>query len=158
MSESTVLVVDDNKDEAALTVYALSLAGVSDDAVKVADGGSDALDYLFGTGQYAGCPTLHLPHLMLLDLKMPGMGGLEVLRRLRQDEHTRRLPVVILTSSINPSDIINSYDAGANSYIRKPFELRAFTQTVQQLVAYWVHLNAVSAPERQNVEIRRQGG
>jgi CheY-like chemotaxis protein len=158
MSEATVMVVDDNKDEAALTVYALNRAGVTGDRIQVANDGSEALDYLFGTGQYVGRDIAHQPHVIFLDLRMVGMDGLDVLRRLRRDEHTRLLPVVMLTASDNSRDIVNIYNAGANSYIRKSFDLREFTETVEQLVAYWVHLNAVPAPERPNVEVRRQAG
>jgi two-component system response regulator len=148
MSEATVMVVDDNCDEAALTVRALNRAGIRADAIHVANGGSEAIDYLTGSGQFAGRDIADQPHLMLLDLKMAGLDGLEVLRRLRQDERTRRLPIVMLTASDNPRDVTNIYNLGANSYLRKSFDFDEFAQTIQQVVAYWVHLNTAPPPER----------
>jgi len=107
----------------------------------VAEGGQEALDYLFGAGAGAGRDVAQLPALVLLDLKLPKVGGLEVLRRIRADERTRRLPVVILTSSREEQDGAASYDLGVNSYIRKPVDFNQFAQAIQHLGLYWLVLN-----------------
>jgi two-component system response regulator len=101
----------------------------------------EALDYIFGTGPFAGRDVARLPGLVLLDLKLPKIDGLEVLRRIRADERTRRLPVTVLTSSKEEQDVIKSYDLGANSYIRKPVDFGQFTEAVRQLGIYWLMLN-----------------
>jgi two-component system response regulator len=103
--------------------------------------GAEALDFLFGTGAYAGRDTAVVPGLVLLDLKLPKIDGLEVLRRIRADQRTRRMPVTVLTSSKEEQDLIKSYDLGVNSYIRKPVDFNQFTEAVRQLGMYWLMLN-----------------
>jgi CheY-like chemotaxis protein len=140
MFEKTILLVEDNADDEALTVRALKKNNVTNDLVIARDG-VEALDYVFGTGTYSGRDTSVLPGLVLLDLKLPRMDGLEVLRRMRGDERTKRMPVVVLTSSKEEQDVIRSYDLGANSYIRKPVDFNQFTEAVRQLGLYWLVLN-----------------
>src|SRR3984957_18684242 len=125
MFEKTILLVEDNADDEELTVRALKKNNVKNELVVARDG-VQALDYLFGTGAHAGRDTSVLPGLVLLDLKLPKIDGLEVLRRLRADERTRRMPVVVLTSSKEEPDLVKSYNLGANSYIRKPVDFTQF--------------------------------
>jgi CheY-like chemotaxis protein len=143
MLEKTILLVEDNADDEELTIRALKKNNVTNNLVVARDG-VEALDFLFGTGAYAGRDTGVLPGLVLLDLKLPKIDGLEVLRRIRADERTRRMPVTVLTSSKEEQDIIKSYDLGANSYIRKPVNFTQFTEAVRQLGLYWLMLNEVS--------------
>ena len=142
MFDKIILLVEDNADDEALTVRALRKNNVANN-LMVARDGVEALDYLFGTGAHAGRDTTVLPGLVLLDLKLPKIDGLEVLRRVRAEEHTRRLPVVVLTSSKEEHDVIKSYNLGANSYIRKPVDFNQFTEAVRQLGLYWLMLNEV---------------
>ena len=142
MKDKIILLVEDNPDDEALTIRALKKSNVTKELVVARDG-VEALDYLFGTGAYAGRNTTVLPGLVLLDLKLPKLDGLEVLRRLRADERTRRLPVVVLTSSKEEPDLVKSYNLGANSYIRKPVDFNQFTEAVRQLGLYWLMLNEV---------------
>jgi two-component system response regulator len=144
MFEKIILLVEDNADDEELTVRALKKNNVTNDLVIARDG-VEALDYLFGTGAYSGRDTSVLPGLVLLDLKLPKIDGLEVLRRMRGDERTKRLPVVVLTSSKEEQDVIRSYDLGANSYIRKPVDFNQFTEAVRQLGLYWLVLNEVAS-------------
>jgi CheY-like chemotaxis protein len=143
MFEKTILLVEDNADDEELTIRALKKNNVKNDLVIARDG-VEALDYLFGTGAHAGRNTTVLPGLVLLDLKLPKIDGLEVLRRIRADARTRRVPVTVLTSSKEEQDLIRSYDLGANSYIRKPVDFNQFTDAVRQLGLYWLMLNEVS--------------
>ena len=140
MKEKTILLVEDNPDDVKLTVHAFKKCGIINPLTIVHDGVA-ALDYLFGTGAHAGRDPADLPTVMLLDLKLPKVDGLEVLRRLRADSRTHRLPVVILTSSKEDQDIIASYDLGANSYVRKPVDYDQFLDAVHQLGLYWLLLN-----------------
>jgi two-component system response regulator len=140
MFEKTILLVEDNADDEKLSVRALKKNNVANELVVARDG-VEALDYLFATGTYAGRDISILPGLVLLDLKLPKLDGLGVLRRMRADERTRRLPVVILTSSKEEQDLMSSYDLGANSYIRKPVDFNQFTEAVRQLGLYWLMLN-----------------
>lgn len=140
MADKVILLVEDNPDDEALTMRALEKSGVEAEIVIARDG-AIALDYLFGIGSYAGRDLSLMPPLTLLDLKLPKIDGLEVLRRLRNDERTRNLPVVILTSSKEEQDLINGYQLGCNSYIRKPVDFTQFTETVRQLGLYWLALN-----------------
>lgn len=135
-----ILLVEDNPDDEALTLRALRKNNILNDVV-VAHDGVEALDYLFGTGSYTGRDTGNQPQLMLLDLKLPKIDGLEVLRRVRDNETTRTQPVVILTTSNEERDIAASYRLGANSYIRKPVDFEQFMEAVRQLGLYWLVLN-----------------
>jgi two-component system response regulator len=140
VKDKIILLVEDNPDDEALTLRALDKNNLST-AVMVAHDGAEALDYLFGNGAYADRDTSMTPRVILLDLKLPKVDGLEVLRRLRTDVRTRHLPVVILTSSDEEQDIIDSYSLGANSYIRKPVDFAQFNEAVRQLKQYWLLLN-----------------
>jgi two-component system response regulator len=138
--DSVILLVEDNPDDEALTLRALRAAGVRNEVVVARDG-VEALDYLFGTGRHAGRDIGLLPQVVLLDLKLPRLDGLEVLRRIRSDERTRLLPVVILTSSTEDRDRVEGYRLGANSYVRKPVDFGQFAEAVRQLGLYWLLLN-----------------
>jgi two-component system response regulator len=140
MADKVILLVEDNPDDELLTLRALRKNGVTGE-VMVARDGVEALDYLFGTGAHAGRDTSVMPQLILLDLNLPKIDGLEVLRRLRADERTRLLPVVILTSSREQSDMLEGYGLGANSYVRKPVNFEQFVTAVEQLKLYWLILN-----------------
>ena len=140
MPNNVILLVEDNPDDEALTLRALQKNNIRNDVV-VAHDGVEALDYLFGTGSHAGRDVHLVPQVVLLDLKLPKMDGLEVLRRLRADERTKLLPVVILTSSNEEQDRLKGYDLGANSYVRKPVDFNQFIEAVRQLGLYWLILN-----------------
>lgn len=136
----TILLVEDNPDDVELTKIALSQAKIQSEIV-VAQNGIEALDYLFGTGRYAGRDLRIMPAVTLLDLKLPKVDGLEVLRCIRTDQRTNVLPVVILTSSREEQDVMSTYRLGANSFIRKPVDFEQFTDAMQQLGLYWLLLN-----------------
>jgi two-component system response regulator len=140
MGKKIILLVEDNPDDVALTLRAFKKNNIVNELIVVRDG-AEALDYLFGTGQYQDRDLSVMPQLILLDLKLPKIDGLEVLRRLRGDERTRLLPVVILTSSKEEQDLVNGYKLGANSYIRKPVDFSGFSEAVRQLNLYWLVLN-----------------
>jgi two-component system response regulator len=140
MTEKYLLLVEDDADDEALTLYALKENRILNQVVVVRDG-AEALDYLLGTGPHAGRDLSAMPAVVFLDLKLPKIDGLEVLRRLRADERTRLLPVVILTSSKEEQDVINSYSLGANSYIQKPVDMAQFVEAGRQLGLYWLILN-----------------
>jgi CheY-like chemotaxis protein len=140
MTDKVILLVEDNPDDELLTLRALRKNDVTGEVVVARDG-VEALDYLFGTGAYAGRDTSVMPQLILLDLKLPKIDGLEVLRRLRADERSRLLPVVILTSSREQQDMLEGYGLGANSYVRKPVNFEQFVRAVEQLKLYWLILN-----------------
>ena len=144
-SQRMILLVEDNPDDEALTRRALAKNNIQNE-VLVAHDGAEALDYLQGTGTHAGHPIA--PEVILLDLKLPKVDGLEVLRRIRADDRTRLLPVVILTSSREERDLISGYGLGANSYIRKPVDFQQFVEAVRQLGLYWLVLNAPPPPRR----------
>lgn len=135
-----ILLVEDNPDDVKLTLRALEKNRIGN-TVDVVQDGVEALDYLFGTGRFAGQKTTIPPQVILLDLKMPRMDGLQVLERIRGDERTKLLPVVILTTSNEDKDRIESYRLGANSYIRKPVDFGQFVEAVKQLGLYWLVLN-----------------
>ncbi|MEH1969145.1 response regulator [Nostoc sp.] len=135
-----ILLVEDNPDDEALTLRALKKNNIMNEVVVARDG-VEALDYLFGKGVYANRDMNVMPNLILLDLKLPKMDGLEVLRQLRTDDRTKILPVVILTSSKEEQDLINGYSLGANSYVRKPVDFSQFSEAVRQLGLYWFVLN-----------------
>ena len=138
----TILLVEDNPDDEALTLRALRRNRIVNEVV-VAHDGVEALDYLWGTGRYQGRDARQQPQVVLLDLKLPKVDGLEVLKRMRSDERTRRVPVVVLTSSSEERDIVDSYNFGANSYVRKPVDFEQFVDAVRQLGMYWLLLNEV---------------
>ena len=140
MNEKIILLIEDNPDDEELTRIAFQENNIMGQLIVVHNG-AEALDYLFGTGTYAGRELRRTPDLILLDLKLPKVHGLEVLRRLRADHRTALLPVVILTSSNEEKDVLTSYSLGANSYIRKPVDYVQFTKAVRQLGLYWFILN-----------------
>jgi two-component system response regulator len=140
MEAKTILLVEDNPDDEALTLRALKKNNIHN-RVVVAHDGVEALDYLFNTGPQDGREQSETPQVILLDLKLPKIDGLEVLRRVRADERTRLLPVVILTSSKEEQDLITGYGLGANSYVRKPVDFNQFVEAVNRLGMYWLVLN-----------------
>jgi two-component system response regulator len=135
-----ILLVEDNADDAELTLRAFRKSKILNEIVVVTDG-VEALDYVFATGAHVGRDPKAIPEVILLDLKLPRIGGLEVLRRLRADERTRRIPVVVLTSSNEERDILSSYDLGANSFVRKPVDFAQFVDAAQHLGLYWLVMN-----------------
>lgn len=137
---NALLLVEDNPDDEELTLLAFEQSRITNEVV-VAHDGAEALDYLFGTGMYTGRDLSVMPALILLDLQLPRINGLEVLQRLRADKRTKFLPVVILTTSNEQQDLMNSYSLGCNSYIRKPVDFQQFMTAVQQLGVYWLILN-----------------
>jgi two-component system response regulator len=140
MKGKIILLVEDNPDDEALTVRAFRKNNITNEVVVARDGVA-ALEWLFGTGAHAGRDTQLQPQLVLLDLKLPKVDGLEVLRRLREDPRTRLLPVVILTSSNEEKDMVEGYRLGANSYVRKPVDFNEFLEAARQLGLYWLVLN-----------------
>ena len=135
-----VLLVEDNVDDIDLTLRAFAKSNIANEIVSVRDG-EEALEYLFATGRHAARPPERMPAVVLLDLKLPKVDGLDVLQQLRANESTRRLPVVVLTSSREEQDIVRSYDLGANSFVRKPVNFTAFLDAARQLGLYWLVLN-----------------
>ena len=140
MIDSVILLVEDNESDEELTLRALKKSNIGNKVVVTRDGAA-ALDYLLARGPYAGRDTKELPQVVLLDLNLPKMGGLEVLRAIRADERTALLPVVILTSSKEDADLLGGYKSGANSYIVKPVDFTQFAEAVRQLGMYWLVLN-----------------
>ena len=140
MSEKYMLLVEDNPDDEALTLYALQESNILNKVVVARDG-AEALDYLFGTGAHAGRDVGEMPTVVLLDLKLPKIDGLEVLQTLRANERTRLLPVVILTTSQEDEDLIAGYSLGANSYVHKPIDMNQFITAVRQLGLFWLLVN-----------------
>jgi len=135
-----ILLVEDNPDDVALTLRAFERSNIAND-VRVAHDGEEALEYLFATGRHVSRDPALMPEVVLLDLKLPKIDGLEVLRRMRLDERTRRVPVVVLTSSNEEQDVVRSYDRGANSFVRKPVDFAQFVDAARQLGLYWLVLN-----------------
>jgi CheY-like chemotaxis protein len=144
--DKAILLIEDNPDDEALAIRALKKNNILNEVIVARDG-AEALDYLFGTGAHAGRDLNVLPQVVLLDLKLPKISGLEVLKRIREDARTRFQPVVILTSSKEEQDLIGSYSLGANSYIRKPVDFSQFAEAVRQVGLYWLVLN--EAPPKQ---------
>jgi two-component system, response regulator len=140
MTTKPILLVEDTPDDAELTVMALKQAGLLNEVV-VAEDGQEALDYLFGQGRYAGRNPQDAPALVLLDIKMPRVDGIEVLQRLRADLRTHLMPVVILTTSTEDVDLVRAYESGANAYVRKPVSLEQFHEAVRQLGMFWILTN-----------------
>lgn len=142
MNHKMILLVEDNADDEALTLRALNKNRVANSVVVVRDG-AEALDFLFCKGAYADRDPLDMPQVTLLDLKLPKVDGLEVLRQMRNDPRTKTLPVVILTSSKEEQDLVAAYTNGANSYVRKPVDFNQFADSIKQLGMYWLILNEV---------------
>jgi len=147
MNPKIILLVEDNPSDIGLTQRALAQSRIANELV-VAEDGQEALDYLFATGKHTGRDVSQAPALVLLDLKLPRVDGLEVLRQIRGDPRTSRLPVVILTTSKEEQDVAQSYDLGANSYIRKPVDFTQFAQAVEHLGLYWLVLNEPAPPRK----------
>lgn len=148
MNNGTILLVEDNPDDVALTLRAFKKSQIAN-SVIVATNGEEALDYLFGRGTYSGRDTSNQPAIVLLDVNMPVMDGIEVLRNIRADARTKYLRVIMLTSSREEQDIIRSYENGANSYIRKPVDFEEFIVAVGRLGLYWLLLNENPPPVRE---------
>jgi two-component system response regulator len=144
MEGKVILLVEDNRRDEALTLRALRKSNIVN-TVVVARDGVEALDYLFSTGKYADSTANVMPQIILLDLKLPKLDGLQVLRQIRADARTKRLPVVVFTSSNEEEDLINSYDLGANSYVRKPVAFEQFLEATRQVGLYWLVLNQTSS-------------
>lgn len=140
MTKKIILLVEDNRDDEELTLLAFEQSGIVNEVVVVRDG-AEALDYLLGTGTHANRDLNDMPAVILLDLKLPKIDGLEVLQRLRADARTQLLPVVVLTTSKEDRDLINSYRLGCNSYVRKPVDFTEFLEAARQLGLYWLRLN-----------------
>lgn len=145
MKECEILLVEDNPDDAELTLLAFEESRLCNEFF-VAHDGEEALDYLFNTGRFAGVETN--PAIILLDLKLPKISGLEVLKRIREDERTSCLPVIILTSSKEDEDIVTSYKLGANAYVRKPVDYNQFVEAARTLGLFWLVLNEAPPPRR----------
>jgi len=140
MEEKIILLVEDNPDDVELTLRAFKKNNILNQVI-IAKDGAEALDFLFGTGTYAGRELKDLPVVILLDLKLPKIDGMEVLKRIRQDNRTKLIPVVILTSSAEPKDVVNGYSLGANGYVRKPVEFSQFVEAMRHLGLYWLLWN-----------------
>lgn len=144
MDPMTILLVEDNADDELLALRALKKTSVPNRVVVVRDG-EEALEYIFGRGRYQGRDMSEQPKVVFLDLKLPKLNGIDVLRSIRQDRRTKRLPVVLLTSSDEPQDLVDGYDSGANSYINKPVDFNEFVEQVKLLGQYWLGINRVPA-------------
>lgn len=144
-SGAIILLVEDNRSDETLTLRALRKSNILNEVVVVRDGAA-ALDYLFGRGEFEGRDLSEIPHLVLLDLNLPKLGGLDVLREIRADERMKLLPVVILTSSQEDRDLLAGYSLGANSYVVKPVDFKQFADAVQQLGLYWLVVNHPAPP------------
>lgn len=147
-----ILLVEDNADEAALTVGALRDNRIANEIVLARDG-AEARDFLFGVGGYAGRDACEVPDLVLLDLRLPKIDGIDVLRRIRADDRTKRIPVVVLTSSAHEDDVVQAYEGGANSYIRKPVDFESFVTAIERISAYWLVVN--EPPARVDASLAR---
>ena len=143
MGDKHILLVEDNPDDEALTIRALRKNNIVNEVIVVRDG-AEALEYLFGSGAFAERNMSDMPAVILLDLRLPKIDGLEVLQRVRADDRTKMLPVVILTSSKEEQDLINGYRHGANSYVRKPVDFSEFVEVAGQLGLYWLVMNEAS--------------
>jgi two-component system response regulator len=150
MNTRPILLAEDNPNDQKLTLRAFKKSNLSNKII-IANDGVEALDYLFGTGEYAGDDLPELPALALLDIKMPRKDGLQVLKEIRANPRTKYLPVVIVTSSKEERDLVNSYDLGVNSYVRKPVDFTEFVEAVQNLGLYWLLLNEVPASEQRTI-------
>ena len=146
MSNKLILVVEDNPDHLELTVLTLKEHGVTAEIVVACDG-AGALDFLFGQGEHAGRDTKHQPNLVLLDMRLPKLSGLDVLRSIRAERLTAMVPVVMLTSSSEQSDMAASYQSGANGFVRKPVDFEAFSEKLNHLQAFWLGVNETVSPD-----------
>jgi two-component system response regulator len=142
MKRKVILLIEDNPDDEMLTIRAMKKNNILNKVVVLRDG-EEALDYIFGKGKYKGREIIEAPQVILLDLNLPKINGLEILRRIRADERTRLFPVVVLTSSKSEKDMVESYKLGANSYISKPVDFDQFVESVKQLGLYWLVLNEI---------------
>jgi CheY-like chemotaxis protein len=147
MTNRLIMLVEDNPDDEELTLRALRQSKIVNE-VTVARDGSEALEFLFGEGRFAGRDVDRMPGLVLLDLKLPKLSGIDVLLRMRSDDRTKLIPVVVMTSSSEDEDVLRSYQSGANSYVRKPVEFASFANAVTQLGFYWMLLNETPAFKR----------
>lgn len=147
MAERFILLVEDNEDDEVLTLRALRKNNIANEVVIARDG-AEALDFMFGTGPHTGRDTSEQPQVVLLDLNLPKISGHDVLKRVRADPRTRHLPIVVLTSSKEDEDLIQSYTNGANAYVRKPVEFGQFTEAVKTLGLFWLILNERVPPPR----------
>jgi two-component system response regulator len=145
IASKVILLVEDNASDIGLAKRALAKANIGNELI-VAEDGEDALDYLRGSGAHSGRNAIDLPAVILLDLKLPGISGLEVLQQIRSDPRTRRVPVVILTSSMEEQDVAAGYDLGVNSYVRKPVDFNQFAAAAERLGHYWLVLNEAPPP------------
>jgi len=145
VKKRVILIVEDSPTDEALLLRALNKAGIRDSVVTVKDG-EEAIEYLFATGRYESRDPAGLPAVVIVDLNLPKLDGLEVLRRMRSDYRTKLLPVAIFTSSIEEQDLINGYSLGANSYVRKPIEFSKFSKVIAEIVTYWLELNEPPPP------------
>ncbi|HXB94151.1 MAG TPA: response regulator [Puia sp.] len=149
LNQVEVLLVEDNSHDAEMTIRALKKVNLANNLVHVRDG-EEALDFIFARGKFSGRETSGLPKVILLDIKMPKVDGIEVLRQLKASEHSRLIPIVIMTSSKEEQDIINSYQLGVNSYVVKPVDFEGFARAVSQLGLYWLLTNQPPLPETQS--------
>jgi len=150
MKNSRILLVEDNPDHQELTLMTLSENNVLNEVMVVSDG-LEAIEYLYGSGRYEGRDPRDVPALILLDLKLPKMGGIEVLQRVRDDPRTRYVPVVILTSSSEEEDVVASLKHGANSYVRKPVDFSRFIEQIQRLQVYWLLVHESLNPDGRKI-------
>jgi CheY-like chemotaxis protein len=148
VANRVIFLVEDNPDDVELTLRAFKKSNIGNEII-VAHDGAEALEYMFGTGAYAGRDPTDVPAVVLLDLKLPKVDGLEILRQIREDRRTKRVPVVILTSSREEQDLVRGYDLGANSYIRKPVDFVQFIDAVKQLGLYWLLINEPPPREKE---------
>ena len=155
MNKKYILLVEDNQSDIELARRAFAKNHIANDLIVVEDG-QEAVDFLFAAGPFASRDCGHLPTLVLLDLKLPRLDGLEVLKRIRADQRTRRLPVVILTSSKEEQDVAASYDLGVNSFIRKPVDFIQFVEAIRSLGLYWLVLNEPPPPQQQQQQQQQQ--
>lgn len=150
MEAKPILLIEDNPDDVELTLRAFKKNNIVDQVLVIHDG-AEALDYLYGLGSYAGHGLNHMPRIILLDLKLPKLDGLELLRRIRAHERTQLLPIVVFTSSQEEKDLLDSYKFGANSFIRKPVDSEQFMQVIEQLGRYWLSLNQPPPAHRRDL-------
>jgi len=146
MNDNVILLVEDNPDDALLTREAIESKGIANKVVHVRDG-VEALDYLFCRGEYADRNIKELPALTLLDINMPRLGGLDVLKAVRENEHTANIPIVVLTTSTEESDLVKSYNLGTNSFVKKPVDFNEFSEAINMLGIYWLLLNKIPGRE-----------